>query len=63
MAKPKSFDKAYEELKGIVSDLESDQLSIDKLGDKMKRAKELLKFAKEKLRDVEHNIESMISDD
>jgi len=60
MAKTKGFDKAYAELQKIVEDLQADDISIDKLGDKIKRAKELLEISKEKLRNVEADIQSII---
>lgn len=61
MVKKKSgFDKAYEELQEIVEELQSEEISIDQLGDKLKRAKELLKLTKEKLRNVELEINSIL---
>lgn len=55
--KGKSFDKAYSELKKIVDDLQSDEVSIDKLSAQLKKAAELAQFCKEKLREVEEDIE------
>lgn len=63
MAKTSGFDKAYAELLDIVEDLRSDELSIDQLGSKIKRAKELLKITKEKLRDVEIDVQSLIKEE
>ena len=59
MAKKKGFDQAYEELQDIVAKLQEDDAGIDSLSSKMKRAKELVEFCRDKLREVEEDIEAI----
>ena len=56
--KNKSFDKAYAELQKIVSQLQGDDTSIDKLSTQLKKATELVQFCKSKLRNIENELES-----
>ncbi len=55
MAK-KSYDKAYKELQKILEELQNESISIDKLSDKIKKAKELVAFCKNRLREVEEDL-------
>lgn len=57
--KNKSFDKAYEELRQIVSELQNSEMGIDNLSKQLKKATELVNFCKEKLRNVEQDIEKI----
>ncbi len=50
---PKNYDKAVKELNTILNDLEEENVSIDKLTEKVNRAKELLVFCNAKLRSIE----------
>lgn len=52
-----SYDKAFAELNQIVEDLQSDQISIDQLAKKAKRANELLEFCRNKLRKIEEDVQ------
>jgi len=54
--KGKSFDKAYSELESIVEKLQSEDTSIDKLSVQIKKANELVKFCKTKLRSIDEEI-------
>jgi len=63
MAKKKGFDQAYEELQDIVASLQEEDAGIDSLSSKMKRAKELVEFCRDKLREVEEDIEAIELDD
>lgn len=63
MAKKISFDKAQEELESILSQLQNEDVSIDKLSDKLKRAKELVQICKSKLRTIEEEIASINKDE
>ncbi len=56
MAKKKSYKEAYEQLQVIVAELESGQLDIDVLTEKIKLSTELIKICKEKLREVEEEV-------
>lgn len=59
MAKKISFDKAHEELESILNQLQNEDISIDKLSDKLKRAKALVEVCKTKLRTIETEIETI----
>ena len=59
MAKKISFDKAHEELQNILHELQNEETSIDKLSDKLKKAKELVAVCKTKLRSIEEEIDSI----
>ncbi len=52
----KSYDKAYSELQTILEEIQGDSVSIDKLSDKIKKAKSLIAFCKGRLREVESEI-------
>ena len=57
------FRSAYEELESILEDLVADEVSVDELSKKIKRAKELVGYCKAKLRDVEADIQSVVSEE
>jgi len=61
--KNKNFDKAYQELQNIVEQLQGDDISIDKLSAHIKKATELVKYCKSKLRNVEEEIASVSEED
>ena len=52
-----TYQKAYSELQSIVAKLQNEEIGLDELGKEVKRAAELIKMCKEKLRDVEKEIE------
>lgn len=58
-----TYKQAYEELQLIVQSLENDELEVDFLAEKIKRATELVKFCKEKLRSIEIDINSELESD
>ena len=59
----KSFDKAFEQLQNIVDKLQGEDISIDKLSTELKKANELVKFCKDRLREVESDIEEIANDE
>lgn len=64
MAKKKqlSYEEASEELEVILSDLEKEMTSIDDLSVKVKRARELIVYCKEKLRSAEDSLKELEED-
>ena len=56
----KSYDKAFNDLQAILEEIQSDSVSIDKLSDKIKKAKTLITFCKERLREIESEINDNI---
>ncbi len=57
-----SYDKALEEIKGISQALEQGEVSVDELPVKVKRAKELIQYCKDKLRGIETDLETFTND-
>ncbi|PTM04806.1 MAG: exodeoxyribonuclease VII small subunit [Bacteroidetes bacterium] len=63
MSKTKiSYDASFEELQEIMQDLQEDEISVDELTAKVKRAAELLKMCNQILRDTEKNVGDLIKD-
>ena len=62
MEKKKTYEDAYEELQIIVKEIESGTISVDVLGDKVKRAGELIRFCKEKLFKTEQEVNEVLKD-
>jgi len=57
MAKAKlTYDKAFAELNQILDDIQSEDVSIDQIAIKSKRANELLKYCRDKLRTIESQV-------
>ena len=57
-----TYESASEELDRIIEDLDSDQITIDALAQKVERAGVLLKFCTEKLRTTEQKVKEIIAD-
>lgn len=57
-----SYKDAFEELKEIVSDLEDGEIQVDELSDKVKRATELIRFCKEKLKTTESDVNQILKE-
>lgn len=54
------YEEAVQELQNIIQQLESDEVNMDNLLDKVQRAKELLVFCKSKLRNVESEVNEVL---
>ena len=57
-----NYEKAYQELQGIVQALQNGQIGIDDLSTKIKRAAELIQFCKEKLRNSETELQQLFDE-
>jgi Exonuclease VII small subunit. len=57
-----SYETALEELQKIVADLQEENVSIDDLSEKVKRAAALIQFCKSKLRSTEEEIEDLFKE-
>ena len=62
MEKKKTYEEAFEELQVIVSEIENGTISVDLLGEKVKRAGELIRFCKEKLVKTEKEVNDVLKD-
>jgi exodeoxyribonuclease VII small subunit len=61
MSKRITYDQALGELQDIVAEIEGEEISIDELSKKVKRAAELLKFCQNKLRQTEEDVNKILS--
>ncbi len=60
MEKKKTYEEAYTELQEIVKEIESGEISVDILGEKVKRAGKLIEFCKEKLFKTEQEVNEVL---
>lgn len=56
-----TYEKAYTELQEIIAAIETGDVSVDLLAEKVKRAAELITFCKEKLTVTEQNVQQILS--
>lgn len=61
VAKKQTYEEAMKKLEEIVAQIVSNELDIDSLGEKLKEAKELVRFCKEKLYKAEEEIQKLLS--
>lgn len=61
MAKKQTYESALNELQNIISEIENDEIGIDQLSVKVKRAAELLKFCQQKLRNTEDDVNKILN--
>jgi exodeoxyribonuclease VII small subunit len=54
-----SYEAAWKELQQILADIQSEQIGIDELGDKVARANELIEYCRERLRKTEEGLEQL----
>ena len=59
MSKKISYESALSELQELVTDLQGEAVSIDDLSEKAKRAAELIKFCREKLRHTDQELKGL----
>ena len=59
-SKKLTYAKAVEELESIISDIETENVDIDVLAEKVKRATFLLKFCKSNLRSTEDEVKTVL---
>ena len=57
-----TYTEAFEELKEIVDQLENDNISVDELTEKMKRATVLMKICRDKLTKTEEEVNNTIAE-
>ncbi|MCX8082744.1 MAG: exodeoxyribonuclease VII small subunit [bacterium] len=56
-----TYKKAISELEEIVREIENEEIDVDNLLDKVKRASFLIKYCKAKLRDTEAEVKEVLS--
>ncbi|MBS4014111.1 MAG: exodeoxyribonuclease VII small subunit [Bacteroidetes bacterium] len=57
-----SYSEAIEELEIIVEDIENENISIDLLSEKVKRAAELIKICKEALKITDEEVNKILEE-
>lgn len=57
-----TYESASAELSRILAELESNEIGIDQLAEKVERAGVLLRFCQDKLRDTEAKVSQIIED-
>ena len=62
MKKKILYTDAIEELENIVSSIEGDDVNVDELSVKVKRAAELINICKDKLQNTEEEVNSILKD-
>jgi len=60
MKKALNYEDAVHELEQIVRQMEDDELDIDMLGDKLKRAQALIKICQDKLTKTDEEIKKLL---
>lgn len=62
MAKKETYGQAVEKLEKIVASLENNEIDIDELAEKLREAQALMAFCREKLANVDKEIEKILAD-
>ncbi len=57
-----NYQKSIDELENIIKDIESDEISVDELSQKVKRATELISVCHKALHDTEENVQDILRD-
>ncbi len=57
-----TYSQAKNELEEIVKSIESEELEVDKLTEKVQRAAELIAFCKEKLTKADEDLQRMLDE-
>ena len=56
------YEEALSELQAIVNKMENDELDIDQMSEKLKRAQELIKLCKDKLTKTDEEIKKILAE-
>ncbi len=56
------YTEAFEELQRIVAEIETGQISVDELSQKVKRATHLIRICKQKLTSTEEDVTKILKD-
>lgn len=63
MEKKETYTEAMKRLEAIVAQIESNQLDIDTLGERLKEAQKLIKYCRDKLYKADEEIKKMLAGD
>ena len=62
MTEVPDYAAAFEELQEIVTEIERGEISVDELSQKVKRATELIRICKTKLKTTEEDVNKILKD-
>jgi len=62
MSKQPSYSRALAELEQIISEIEGEDIDVDILAEKIKRAAFLVKFCKTRLRNAEEEVKKVLAE-
>lgn len=57
-----TYENAYAELQELIAEIERGEISVDVLAEKVKRATQLIRFCKEKLRSTEMDVQKILDE-
>jgi len=57
-----NYSKSLKEIEEIVKQIESGELDVDKLADKVRKATKLIELCREKLRTTEEDLDRILKD-
>jgi exodeoxyribonuclease VII small subunit len=57
-----NYTEAFEELQSIVREIEQGEISVDILSEKVKRAAQLIKICKDKLKTTEEDVSRILQE-
>ncbi len=57
-----SYNKSLEEMERIMAEIETDEVNVDKLSEKVKRLSVLIKECKARLHETEEEVQNIIDD-
>ena len=57
-----TYSQAWKELEEIINEIESEEINVDVLTEKVKRASYLIKFCKGRLRNTEEEVKKVLSE-
>ncbi len=62
MSKNETYKQAIEELEQIVNEIENEEISVDELSEKVKRASQLIRLCKTKLTKTEEEVAKVLEE-
>ncbi|MEI7982489.1 MAG: exodeoxyribonuclease VII small subunit [Bacteroidota bacterium] len=62
MAEKITYTEAFEELQSLVNEIESGDISVDQLSEKVKRAASLIRLCKQKLTTTEEDVNKILKE-
>ena len=57
------YEEAHKELEQIVRQMENNELDIDQMGDRLKRAQQLIRLCKDRLTITDEEIKTILAQD